>query len=171
MDISYYANLAEILGTAAIVVSLIYVAVQIRQNTRATKLTTAQNVFHDLREATAIVATDQEMASIYVKAMKDVASLSPAEKHRVYMFLNITYRVYENAFYQNKQGALDAYVWEGVVANLSIAHETPGHRAFWRDRKKIFSTEFQDFCENEIPELKIDAVGPYHSAQDQKGMQ
>ena len=34
MDISYYANLAEIIGTATVVVSLIYVAVQIRQNNR-----------------------------------------------------------------------------------------------------------------------------------------
>jgi len=34
MDISYYANLAEIIGTSAVVVSLIYVAVQIRQNNR-----------------------------------------------------------------------------------------------------------------------------------------
>ncbi len=34
MDLTYFANLAEIIGTAAIVVSLIYVAVQIRQNNR-----------------------------------------------------------------------------------------------------------------------------------------
>ena len=34
MDLAYYANLAEIIGTAAIVVSLVYVAVQIRQNNR-----------------------------------------------------------------------------------------------------------------------------------------
>ena len=34
MDISYYANLAEIIGTTVVVISLIYVAVQIRQNNR-----------------------------------------------------------------------------------------------------------------------------------------
>lgn len=163
MDLSYYANLAEILGTVAIVISLIYVAVQIRQNTRATRLSTAQNVSHDLRESIAIIASSTEMADIHVKAMQDIATLTPAEKHRFYIWLNNSYRMYENAYYQNKQGALDAYVWEGVVANLSIAFETPGYQAFWRDRKQIFSQEFQHFCENSLPTPLKEAVAAYQS--------
>ena len=98
MDLSYYANLAEIVGTAAIVVSLIYVAVQIRQSTRATKLTTAQNVTHDLRESLGIIAGSTEMASIHLRAMQDIESLSPEEKHRFYIWLNNNYRMYENAY-------------------------------------------------------------------------
>ncbi len=167
MDLSYYANLAEILGTAAIVVSLIYVAVQIRQNTRATRLTTDQNVFHDLREATAIVAMDTEMATIQIKAMTDIANLSPAEKHRYYTYLNITYRVYENAYYQNQEGTLDSYVWEGIIANLMIGKDTSGYRAFWHDRKQSFSREFQDFHESRLPASTIDPVAAYQSTEDQ----
>jgi len=34
MDISYYADLAEIIGTIAVVVTLIYVGIQIRQSNR-----------------------------------------------------------------------------------------------------------------------------------------
>ena len=160
MDLSYYANLAEILGTGAIVVSLIYVAVQIRQNTRATKLTTAQNVSRDLRESLAIIANSTEMASIHLRAIRDIESLSPDEKHRFYIWLNNNYRMYENAYYQNKHGALDAYVWEAVIANLSIAKGTSGYEAFWRERKHIFDREFQGFLEN-LPLPVVQGLEPY----------
>jgi len=167
MELSYYANLAEILGTAAIVVSLIYVAVQIRQSTRATKLTTAQNVTHDLRESLGIIAGSTEMASIHLRAMQDIESLSPEEKHRFYIWLNNNYRMYENAYYQNKHGALDAYIWKGVVANLTIAKGTSGYEAFWRDRGNIFGKEFQEYYENEVPQSEVKAHEPYQSSSDQ----
>ena len=38
MDVSRLADLSEIFGTAAIIVSLVYVAVQIRQNTKEMRL-------------------------------------------------------------------------------------------------------------------------------------
>ena len=81
MDLTYYANLAEILGTSAIIVSLIYVAVQLRQHTRVTRLSTAQNVSRDIRDSLAVLANDMSMASIHLRAMTDVASLAPEEKH------------------------------------------------------------------------------------------
>jgi plasmid maintenance system killer protein len=161
MDLTYYANLAEILGTAAIVVSLIYVAVQIRQNTRATKLTTAQNVSHDLRESIALIASSTEMAGIHIRGMQDIESLTPAEKHRFYIWLNHNFRMYEHAYYQNQEGALDAYIWEGVVANLTLAKGTSGYDTFWRDRSKIFSQEFRDFYESDVVEPIVKAHEPY----------
>ncbi len=166
MDISYLANLAEIFGTAAIVVSLIYVAVQIRQNTRATRLSTAQNVFHDLRESTAMIANDAEMAQLHLKGMVDDESLSPVERYRFYTYLNNAFRVYENAFYQNQEGALDAYVWEGVVANMLLGKDTSGYQAFWRDRKQIFSEKFQNFIDKELPAPEVDTLDAYRAAEE-----
>ena len=161
MDLTYYANLAEILGTAAIIVSLIYVAIQIRQHTRVTKLSTAQNVSSDMRESLSVLANDGTMASIHLRAMKDVASLAPEEKHRFYIYVNNIYKVYENAYYQNLQGAMDPYMWHAVVGNLLIGKDSSGYKSFWRDRKQIFSKAFQDFYDNELTEPEIRTMDAY----------
>ena len=168
MDLSYYANLAEIIGTTAIVVSLIYVAVQIRQNTRATRLSAAQNISHELREVTASLANETETAELHLKGIANIDSLAPAEKHRFYILLSALYRVYENAYYQNREGALDPYVWEGVIGQLLITRHSSssGYQTFWRDRKQIFSKKFQDFLENELPVTEIDPLTAYKAPED-----
>jgi hypothetical protein len=75
--------------------------------------------------------------------------------------------MYEHAYYQNKEGALDAFIWEGVVANLQIAKGTSGYEAFWRDRGWIFSQEFQDFFNNAISEPDKKGHEPYKAIEDE----
>ena len=95
--------LAEVVGAIAVVITLIYVAVQIRQDTNATKLTAAQNTSRDLRDALGVLANDMGMTAIHLRALKDVGSLSPEERHRLYPYLNVLYKQYENAYFQNRQ--------------------------------------------------------------------
>ncbi len=165
MDLTYYANLAEIFGTVAIVVSLVYVAVEIRQNTRVTRLATAQNISRDLREANAIVANDTDMAEILLKGIESEAALTRAERLRLYFYLNLAYRVYENAYYQKQKGALDIYVWEGITANMKVGKSASVYQAFWRDRKQLFSQEFQDFYDEELVASEIDPLDAYVSTE------
>ena len=61
MDLTYYANLAEIVGTAAIVISLIYVAVQIRQNNRHLAQEAQRARAHAVRENFGVIANNAEM--------------------------------------------------------------------------------------------------------------
>ena len=165
MDLTYYANLAEIFGTVAIVVSLVYVAVQIRQNTRVTRLATAQNISRDLREASAIVASGTDMAEILLKGIESEAALTRAERLRLYFYLNVAYRVYENAYYQKQKGALDVYVWDGIIANMKFGKRASVYKAFWRDRKQIFSQKFQDFYDTEVLASEIDPLDAYGSTE------
>ena len=159
--------IAAIVGAFAVVVTLIYVAIQIRQHTRATKLSTAQNVSRDLRDALAVIANDIAMAEIHLKALNAVDTLSPAERHRFYIYMNNLYKSYENAYYQNLSGALEAHVWEGVIGNLVLAKDSSGYASFWRDRKQIFSKAFRDFCENELGAGACDLLDAYQGAESE----
>lgn len=143
MDISRLADLSEIFGTAAIIVSLVYVAVQIKQSTQAMRLNAAQNVSRDLQNSMSHIASDTGLAGIHLQGMRDVDSLAPAERHRFYNYVWHFLRTMENAYYQNKAGALEPYVWEGMEKAMSVARATSGYSAFWNDRKQFFSEEFQ----------------------------
>lgn len=148
LEQAYY--IGELIATFAVIISLIYVAAQIRQNTYTIKLSSAQNLSHELREALALLVSDVELTDIHFRAMNDINSLAPRDKFRFYMFLNNVFRVYENAHYQNTQGAVDQPIWNGMLRNMNATKKTSGYQAFWQDRKYIFSKEFQDFYENEL---------------------
>ena len=145
MDLSLIVAIAEIIGTVAVVVSLIYVGVQVRQNTRSTKLATGQNLSHDLRETLAPIYSDSEFSKIYLDGMKDIESLSGPERYRVYAYTQSALRAFENVYYHYRNGAVDAYVWEAFVAYMKFIKGVDSAEAFWRDRQHIFSKDFQDF--------------------------
>ena len=161
MDLSRLADLAEIFGTAAIVVSLVYVAIQIRQNTKGMRLTAAQNVSRDLQNSLSLIASDTEFAEVHIKGMRDIESLSAGERHRFYVYVWHFLRSMENAYYQNKSGALEPYVWEGMVKAMSLATATNGYTAFWNDRKQFFSEEFQSYYNRVSASEAAVATEPY----------
>ena len=161
MDVSRLADLAEIFGSIAVVVSLIYVAIQIRQNTNVTRLTTAQNLSRDIRQALAYIHADDEFAKIYLTGQENIDDLNTHERFRFYVYLAGYLRAIENAFYQLKKGAVDPYMWEAVRSNLMLSKGTSGFLAFWRDRQQIFSAEFQAFY-NDLPAFDPEkASDPY----------
>lgn len=162
-------TVSEAVGAIAVVISLIYVAAQIQQNTKATQLTTAQNVTQDLREVLSYLHADEEFARIFLQAQADVGSLTPVEKFRVYVFLADSLRAHENIYYQYKNGAVEEYVWTSTVAQLRLSAGTSSHTAFWSDRKHIFSQEFQSFYDSLVagdPNLAIEPYGDVDSLSD-----
>lgn len=144
----YY--ISQIVATVAVITSLIYVAIQIRQNTSVIKLNSAQNLSHELRESLALLVSDAELSDIHLRAMRDIESLAPRDKFRFYIFLNNVFRVYESAHYQNIQGTVDLSVWSGIVGNMNATKLMSGYEAFWRERKNIFNKKFRDFYETEV---------------------
>ena len=148
LEQAYY--ISELVASLAVIMSLIYVAIQIRQNTQIVKLNSAQNLSHELRESLALLASDAGLSDIHLRAMQNIDSLAPAEKFRFYIFLNNVFRVYESAHYQNSKRTVDPSVWTGIVGNMKATKSTSGYLAFWQERKSIFNKEFQDFYDTEV---------------------
>ena len=149
VTLEQFNYIAEIIASVAVIASLIYVAIQIHQNTHTIKLTSAQNLSHELRDSFAFLISDVELTEIHLRAMQNIESLTPLEKHRLYLWLNNTFRVYENAHYQNTQGTVDKVVWNGIIGNLNATKKQSGYQLFWDERKFFFNTEFQEFYDSQ----------------------
>ena len=161
MDIPLIVAIAEVIGTVAVVVSLIYVGVQVRQNTRTTKLATGQNLSRDMRDAIEPLYADSEFSKAYLNAQKDVEHLTGAERFRCYVFTQCYLRAMENAFYQYQNGVVDEYVWQAYLANMKFSKNTAITSAFWRDRQHVFATEFRDFFDSLSADDPGVSVAPY----------
>jgi hypothetical protein len=67
MNLNDLANLGQIIGALAVVISLFYVASQIRQNTNAVRSATAQTVHEHFAKWYHLVAADDELSQIVAK--------------------------------------------------------------------------------------------------------
>jgi hypothetical protein len=70
MNLNDLANLGQVIGVLAVVMSLFYVAHQIRQNTNAIRSATAQTVHEHFAKWYHLVAADDELAQIVAKGLR-----------------------------------------------------------------------------------------------------
>ena len=75
MNLNDLANLGQIIGALAVVVSLIYVALQIRQNTNAVRSAAAQVVHEHFASWYHLLANDAELSQIATPRWKADARL------------------------------------------------------------------------------------------------
>ena len=144
------AYLAEVIGAIAVVISLFYVASQIRQNTRAVKSATAQAVHEHFASWYHLLANDGELSQIVVNGLREYAALSEMEKARFVATFMAFLSYSQNAFIKWRENTLSEELWRGwelLMMNLVAA---PGGQSFWRERGYLFGDQFRDYVENDI---------------------
>jgi hypothetical protein len=91
MDITTLAAWGEFIGGIAVVVSLIYLASQIRQNSRLMRASTASATIATNTDFSGLVVQDSEVARIFREGMADRSSLSEDDMQRFDCLLGIQF--------------------------------------------------------------------------------
>lgn len=141
--------IGEIVGAAAVVATLIYLSVQLRQNTRTVRLSSAQAVTEELQTMFTALSSDQSLAEIFLEAGKK-EKLSGTSRVRYYTWSSNLLRVYENAFLQRRENAIDSAHWEGMTRMMIDVTKMTAFPDYWDNRKHWLSSDFQKHMESEI---------------------
>lgn len=150
MTIQDLGSIGELIGALGVIVSLVYLGVQIRQNTRSVRSASFQEAIRDVLSITDALATDRELARVYWKGIADFESLAPDERRRFSAYLVGMFRRFENLVYQTRYGALDAESWLGVKTTAIVTLSRPGARAWWEQARGLFNEEFCDYVDAEL---------------------
>lgn len=142
-----WALMAEIVGAAAVVVSLIYVGVSVRQNTAAILVTNHQ----------ALVAMDIErnswyrdpvFAATYEQGLTDYTQLTPVQLRQFRTFIADTFNMWEYAFITRSRGMMDETIWAGWDAYYRNELKKESYQWFWDTAKDGFSEEFRAYVDS-----------------------
>ncbi len=113
LKLKQWAQIAEVIGAVAIVVSLIYVASELRQNTDATQAATFQQMVQLSATTLITMAQNSEMADIYSRGVQDPESLTDLERFRFFLVVRAQWRGMEAAYFQWQHGVLGDPEWSG----------------------------------------------------------
>ncbi|GMR14172.1 MAG: hypothetical protein BMS9Abin29_2411 [Gemmatimonadota bacterium] len=143
--------ISELVGATGVIASLIYVGVQVRQNTRSMRAATYDSLVRSNGDWLAPIIQDAELAASFEVAVASWAKVEEAQRPRVMYLLTQLFRHWENAFFQQEQGALAPSLWltwQGII--LSYFHQ-PGIQEWWQLRRTAYSNEFREFLEMSSP--------------------
>ena len=143
LKLSDYSSIADVIAAIAIIISLIYVGIQISYNTRATRSANANSATSIMMAAYATITSSTESSEIWFKGMTDPSTLDDAERVQFFLTVHATFLAIQNSFYLSKEGTLDAEMQEGITNSILAAKDSPGLVLFWSKRRSLFTKEFQ----------------------------
>lgn len=155
MSLDELGNVAELISSIAVLISLVYLAIQIRGNTEAARMSTYQSIVADFSALNRVMASTPDLSMLYVNAMENFGTLTPDEKARVSQLFFTSFHNFENMFYQSRKGYLEDDVWLGWKRLMLTYHAQPGVQTWWDKRKDVFSASFVEFLRTEKPDKVI----------------
>lgn len=144
------ANVGQVLGALAVMASLIFVGLQVRQNTRATRATALQ-MNADYWLSYFSMLADRQFSDIYSKGALGRVELEGGQFGQFFFLCRATFMGCENQHHQYLSGLLDDDAYRGYEATIreQIA-AFPGVRAMWQLVKHTYGTEFVKFLDSQI---------------------
>ncbi|MFZ9296711.1 MAG: hypothetical protein ACO24Y_00145 [Hylemonella sp.] len=163
MTLADWANLSQIVGSVAVVASLIFVGIQVHQNTRATKATALQ-MNADYWLIYFKMLADGELAKVYSKGAQGKEKMNSLEFHQFFMLCRAAFMGCEKQHQQYLSGLLshDAYLgYEATIREQIVAF--PGVRAMWQLVRHTYGHEFATFLDAQIVGYAVHANGSIRS--------
>lgn len=141
--------IGEFIGAFAVVISLVYLAVQIRAQNKESRIAAMHEIAVAYRESN-IPFADSNLADILTRAHTNTDSLSEAEVVQLIVGVQGVFRVWEEAYYQHISGRLDANLWQAILREYTSYLSGPGFDFVWQLRKNYHNDEFRLFVD-ELP--------------------
>ena len=135
-------NYGEFVGAIAVVVTLVYLTIQVRHNARTTLAQTNHSIARSLNELNIAVATDGGLSTIITRGIGDRSLLSPEEALRFDAFFNGILQCYQDMFLQHARGFDDQEHWSAAIPFIVNTLGTREMKAWWENqgRKIVLPT-------------------------------
>jgi len=141
--------IGEIIGALAVVITLFYVAAQMRQNnrqiaenTKVTRLAAHEASMHAFSRYRHLIANSPELAELYLKGCADYRTLSLADRMRFGNLLQEQFISWNLRHLHIRDGLLEADTLERQKPFLVRTVTQPGVRYWWDRNKYIFDAAF-----------------------------
>ena len=118
MDWIAVGALAELVGAVAVVVTLLYLAEQARNNTRMARRAATAEAVAAIREANARIPDDLSVSQLFWKGLRGLENLSEDERGQFGIITFNLFKACEHLHYQWVVGAMDPDVWTGWEWNV-----------------------------------------------------
>ena len=145
-----WANLAEIIGNAAIILSLVFVGLQISDTTKEMRANTAYNATVALQSWYNEVGNNEQSARNFREGMGDPTSLTKDEALQFLMNMHGIILAYQSVYFLGVEGTLDAALYKAMSTALEGAVTASGFAWYWQQRENYFTEEFAGFINQMI---------------------
>ena len=145
--------MGEIVGAIGVIVSLLYLASQVRNNSRQLRHASAQAVLDKLNGLIGQLAFSPGAGDVWTRGLSGLDALKDDEELvRFSSMLLTAFWAYEEVFHYRRAGMIEDWAWTHAKAPVEHFMRTPGFQEWWLRREDWFGEDFQAFIADRMPE-------------------
>ena len=149
MSLTDLASLGSVVSGFAVLTSLIYLALQVRQTERNQQISIRHSRVTRIVELHVALA-DPAVADAWLHGSGSPQELTQTELSQFINLCRAHFFHFEDSFYQREEGLLNDDAFETVVAGARFIARSPGVRAAWRISRPNFGGRFLDFMDGAV---------------------
>lgn len=165
MSLQDLGNLGEFVGAIGVVISLVYLARQMKMNTQSVRAASFNSMVENSIRLLEHAFRDHEFAAFLARAESDPHSLSVEERVRWDAYMTAVYRHFGNLQYAHRVGTLDHQMWEAYLSTLKDHLRTPSWAMWFAEHRHVFSADLGRQVEEALAELATERSLPSRGPQ------
>ena len=149
MNLETINAVAQLVAALAVIASLFYLGAQIRQNTRSMRAMVVDALTRGIADI--LSGQNPEILRSFVRVVENLDDASEEDRLLALPQLFALFKLFENAWFQQRQGTLDREHWQGWDAYVRTYYHHPGVKSWWLMRRAAFAPGFRDYLEATEP--------------------
>ena len=139
----------EFIGVLGVVGSLIFVGLEVRQNTAVARGQARQDLAALQQEWLTLLSADSAYSELYYRGWSENGEIAAHEENRFRMMAVLEMRKSENVFFQHQQGLVDDFALRSYGLQ-ALDMTNPRFRDWWvgEDWRSAFHPDFVAFLED-----------------------
>ncbi|PZR76381.1 MAG: hypothetical protein DLM73_02755 [Chthoniobacterales bacterium] len=136
---------SQLVSSIAVVLSVLYLGIQVRRSTRVAKVAAQDAAAAALRDITKPFMENAELGRLWRAGLEDLSKLSADDQARFFHAAHQFLKAFETIHFHYVYGLLDAQLWKGWRELLRQYVASPGIAHYLELRSEVFSERFQKF--------------------------
>lgn len=131
----------QLLGAIAVIATLLFLALQIRQNTVSIRQQCYNDIFTRRQEILMRISENESLHRIWQRGL--AGEHLTAEEGNRFTFISVQmFKHLEDCFVQYRSGVVAERVWNRELQMMATAVAFPGWHAWWAEASQFFLPEF-----------------------------
>jgi hypothetical protein len=160
LKLSEWASVAEIVGAAAVIISLAYVGYQVNDNTSAIRSAAANDASVAMQSWYLEMGSNREASDLWFNAMTSPEPL-PTHDEFQFMMMHAVLLGMQNSYLLAQEGTIDTEFREGITTALVAVKDLPGMMRYWRQRRDFFHSGFAEYVDGLLAREAIETLDMY----------
>jgi hypothetical protein len=147
MSLSDLASLGSFVSGVAVLISLVYLALQIRQAEKNQQANVRQQRASRTVAINMGVATEPSLVEAVDKAITGASDLTRPQLLQFFFYSLAMFNSYEDNFLQHRDGLISDRDFAPIVKGARRVFARPGYRLSWKVQRANYSQEFAEFMD------------------------